>query len=221
MEFLTSDAESALQKALYSVGKNTRIVICGAPEEQEMLQEQINYSKQSPTEIIKASSSIEAQAWLEKRKTELIEDFAEDDYGLKEIEGSWPGALDGHRISMHRNILNGELLEKTVMAKLAVQSPWDIPAHFKYGNWNNCPAPEVHCAVWKHWYNKFGAEIVSMSHDVIEAWVARPPGSEEEAMALAWEQFLYCDDIVFQGVGTIGNLAGMAMHSNYWYFWWD
>ena len=38
---------------------------------------------------------------------------------------------------------------------------------------------------------------------------------------LALEQYAYCNDIVDQGVGTIGALADGLMKSHNWYFWWD
>jgi hypothetical protein len=40
-------------------------------------------------------------------------------------------------------------------------------------------------------------------------------------MALAWEQYWYCLDIVDQGVGSVSALAATLLNSTYWYFWWD
>ena len=40
-------------------------------------------------------------------------------------------------------------------------------------------------------------------------------------MDLAWEQYLYCQDIVVQGCETIANLAATLLNSPFWYFWWD
>ena len=38
---------------------------------------------------------------------------------------------------------------------------------------------------------------------------------------LALEQYAYCNDIVDQGVETVGRLADGLAKSSYWYFWWD
>ena len=38
---------------------------------------------------------------------------------------------------------------------------------------------------------------------------------------LALEQYAYCNDIVDQGVETVGRLADGLMKSHNWYFWWD
>jgi len=40
-------------------------------------------------------------------------------------------------------------------------------------------------------------------------------------MELAKEQYIFCNDIVDQGVGTVSALAATLLDSNYWYFWWD
>ncbi|MGD2117516.1 MAG: DUF4253 domain-containing protein [Chromatiales bacterium] len=221
MEFINSDAESALKAALNSVGKNSRVVICGDPDEEEILQEQIKSSTQSVSDMIKLSSSIDASEWFQQRKKALIEEYDQHGEDFLSIEGVWSGQLYKHSILMHRDLLSGELGENVLLAKLDVDSSWQIPAYFKYGGWNDCPDTEVHCAVWKHWFKQYGAEIVSVSHDVFEAWVPRPPGDEKAAMSLAWEQFLYCGDIVYQGVESVANLAGTLLNGNSWYFWWD
>ena len=221
MEFVTSSAQAGLNAALNSVGRHSRIVLCGELKEKEMLQEQIEYSQESISQIVEASSTVDARIWFRDRKKELVDEYTEEGFEVAEIEGTWPGPLNGHEISMHRDLMSGKLLEEVLLAKLVVDAPWRIPAHFKYGGWNDCPNPEVQCAVWQDWGKRYRAEIVSVSHDVIEAWVPRPPTDQNGAMSLAWEQFLYCGDIVDQGVETVANLAGTLVNSNSWYFWWD
>jgi hypothetical protein len=38
---------------------------------------------------------------------------------------------------------------------------------------------------------------------------------------LAREHFLYAPDIVWQGVGDVGELAAYLDNSPVWHFWWD
>lgn len=57
--------------------------------------------------------------------------------------------------------------------------------------------------------------------DVLEMRVTRPPQNDEDALALAREQYLFCFDIVDQGVMTIDNLRQSLLGSELWYFWWD
>lgn len=195
--------------------------MCGEPTEKELLQEQLEFSGLSVSQIIEASLSIDTTSWFRERKKRLFEEYTQEGFDFAEVEGAWPGPLQGHRISMHRDVFSDKPLDEVLLAKFSVGAASQIPAHFKYGGWNDCPHPEVHCAVWARWFNQYGAEIVSMSHDVIEAWVPRPPNNKEAALALAWEQFLYCSDTVYQGMESVANLAGILVNSNSWYFWWD
>jgi hypothetical protein len=58
-----------------------------------------------------------------------------------------------------------------------------------------------------YWQKEFGAEIVSVSGDVIECIVNNPPRDKETPIKLAWLQYWYCTDIVDQSCEIISNLA--------------
>ena len=45
--------------------------------------------------------------------------------------------------------------------------------------------------------------------------------SREEATALAWEQYFYCENIIVQRQNTIAKLASTLLDSSIWHFWWD
>ncbi|MGV3662210.1 MAG: DUF4253 domain-containing protein [Prosthecobacter sp.] len=96
-----------------------------------------------------------------------------------------------------------------------------LPILLRTGDWNACPPAHVHTALARHWRDAYGAEIATVTADIIEYTVARPPQSDAQAAELALEQFLYCGDIVTQGVGSIATLARALRHSTRWYFWWD
>ena len=98
---------------------------------------------------------------------------------------------------------------------------WEVPALLGFGDWNSCPLPEEHMCLIKHWHEAFGAEIVRITHDVIEMKVARPPQTRDAALALAFEQYAYCPDIVDQGVGEVESLAATLLNGTVWFFWWD
>ena len=91
----------------------------------------------------------------------------------------------------------------------------------KWGGWNDCPSAEYHVAALKAWHDRYGAELVGLSGDVMNLHVTRRPGSREAALDLAREQYLYCADIVDQGVETLSALAATLMANSWWYFWWD
>ena len=73
----------------------------------------------------------------------------------------------------------------------------------------------------RYWHGKYGAELACVSGDIAEYLVANPPRDKASADLLAREQYLYCADIVWQGVGTVSNLGKVLAGSPYWYFWWD
>lgn len=222
MQFENMAAEEALEKVLATVGQPERLVLCGDPEELHLLEEAAEYNAASAEEILAASASIDGAAWFAEREAQVREDYADEDEDVfAEIEGEWPGQLDANGITLNRDILTDELLPSVAVARLKVNTAWEIPAHFKFGGWNECPDPDVQCAVWKYWQEKYGAHIVGLSNDVIEAVVERPPTTQDEAMQLAWQQYWYCADVVDQGVETVANLAGCLLNGKTWYFWWD
>jgi Domain of unknown function (DUF4253) len=65
------------------------------------------------------------------------------------------------------------------------------------------------------------AEVVSITNNVIEMRVSRPPLNRYDALSLATEHYLYCNDIVEQGTKNLNILAAKLLKSSVWYFWWD
>ena len=217
MKFLTLD-QTALEQALSSRSKKNRIIICGSSEEQEYIEEAVEETLETAQQIIDASENIKALTWFDAKKSEIEEERGD----LSETVGEWPGEVTNKQgFTLDHDILSGKALTEVLAVELEVDLSWHIPAHLKFGGWNDCPLTDVQCAVWKYWEEKYGAVIIGASHDVIEAYVENPPVTQQEAMQLAWEQYLYCYDIVDQGVETIANLAAILMNGKYWYFWWD
>ncbi len=219
MEFIELDASNAFDKAIESINDTPKIVICGSSESKEFLEEGFEFSTQSPKEVIEAANAINILEWFKEKRAELEDDWEMD---LSENEGEWLGEPDVKQgFTLAKDILSGQPHVPLIGAKVDVESSWELPAHFKYGNWNDCPSSEIHCAIWKYWGDKYGAKIVGIGNDIIEAYVTNPPKTKEDAMALAWEQYLYCYDIVDQDVETISNLGSSVINHNAWYFWWD
>jgi hypothetical protein len=67
----------------------------------------------------------------------------------------------------------------------------------------------------------WGAELIGLGSDTINLRVSRKPGTREEALELARAQYVYCNDIIDQGVGSYRELAAGLMASDWWFFWWD
>jgi hypothetical protein len=73
----------------------------------------------------------------------------------------------------------------------------------------------------KYWQERYGAEVVGVTHDVVEMLISRPPRTRAQALELAREQCLYCSDIVLQGTNTLDVLAASLLDGTTWFFWWD
>ena len=75
--------------------------------------------------------------------------------------------------------------------------------------------------VLRSWQERFGATLVGVGFDTIYLLVARPPCTLEAAQRVAAEHFAFCSDSVYQGVGSISQLADDLIDGPIWSFWWD
>jgi len=108
-----------------------------------------------------------------------------------------------------------------IIAKIPAEHPWELAAWVPMGGFNECPMPAQQVAVFRYWYEQYGAVPRLVSYDIWEMTVAKAPQIQAQAEALAKEQYAFCFDIVDQGAGTIRALAGGLIDSPLWQFWWD
>jgi hypothetical protein len=143
-----------------------------------------------------------------------------------EPTGTWPDEQptpvpDGKGVTVAFDILEGTPLANVNIAIIPTEDWTEVPAYLAWGGWNECPAPEYHVAALRSWRDRYGAELVGLSNDVMNVRVARMPATRDEALHLAREQYAYCSDIVDQGTNTLSALAATLMVDPWWYFWWD
>ena len=143
------------------------------------------------------------------------EEYAEE-LGLESPEFNPPSGL-----LSTRDVLSREPLVQVTVVLLPTRQGFEAAAWLGFGGWNECPDPVWQVAIQQDWCQRYGAEPVVMGHDVLEMRLSRPPLDEAAALALAREQYLFCCDIVDQGVMTIANLQQSLLGSELWYFWWD
>lgn len=192
--------------------------LIGDAEEMERMMETAGFHAKDASAIIRDSFDITVADWIKGRRGEA----EEYEFSAEETLGEWPDeTAEKGSISLHKDTLTDKIKPEVFIGLATIEMPWQLPAIVKYGSWNDCPEPEVHCAFHHHWQGKYGAEITGMSGDVVECKVARPPRDRKAALELAWEQYWYCGDIVDQGCGSVANLAAALMDSPYWFFWWD
>ena len=190
-------------------------VIVGGEDEFAYFNDQFDINEEPLEEILLAAKTVDVKDFFKQRINE------DSDYYSVEAANPEPDSSPKGGLTAHFNRLGRSPLKWVFIAKIPDRVNCNIPAHLSYGNWNECPSPEEHVAIWKYWNEKYGAEIVCVTHDIIEAKVSNPPMTYEEALLLAKEQFIYCADIVHQGVESLENLAALLQNGSTWYFWWD
>ncbi len=162
-----------------------------------------------------AADTCDLNRWFEIWRSDLETD-----------EHPWPrkpGAKGDAQTNFHVTHpgVNGEPAQDLFMLLVPTRNPCDVPAHIMFGGWNACPNPEVQVAMFRRWHRAYGVEPVTCDGAAIELRAARRPGNLKEALQLAEEQYLYCNDIVDQGLDSIDALADVLMRSPIWFFWWD
>lgn len=191
-------------------------VILGAPEDMALIQDILADPGPSAAEVIEEARSIDVEKWLQ-------EQAASEDAESQPPPAEWPSGSASASIDLTvpKDALTRRPKKVVLIGLFPTANSWEAPAYLRYGGWNECPEPAVQVAFHKRWHERYGSVIACMSGDVIECIVERPPRTREAAMALAREQFLYCPDIVHQGVESMEALAALLLDGKTWYFWWD
>jgi len=174
-----------------------------------------------PENVLARAEKAPAEKWFKEAFAEWKQLSAADPSASHET-GQWPDKVERlEKYTIPTEILSGTPLPEVTIVLVPTPNSWEVPAWLMFGGWNECPIPEVQVALLKFWHEKYGAEIVGISHDVMELEVTRPPKERQAALALAREQFVFCQDIVTQGAGSVDALAATLLNGKVWYFWWD
>lgn len=194
-------------------------VLLGSAEDAGLLDETLEDERGAPTAALLAAVDAERpdpRAWLAEELGgggEATE--------VEDPDEGWPDVPPPEDYILPYDIVSRRPLPAVAIGLVPTRAPWEVPVYLRFGGWNACPDPVRHAALMKKWHVEYGAEVVGISRDVVEMRVQRPPTTRQAARALALEQYLYCADIVEQGVGSVGNLAAGLLRAPSWYFWWD
>lgn len=169
----------------------------------------------TPEGIAQRARQLDVDAWLAQRVRSNPELYA-----ITTLDVPWDGAKRPIRGFLPGHDHRGEPYDEVFFALIPADPPWLVPAHLRTAGWGNCPDAVVHTAICRRWYERWGAVITTIADGVVELHVERPPATMEVARELAIEHFVYCPDTIYEGVRTIGNLAGSLLDSPLWYFWW-
>ena len=161
------------------------------------------------------------EIFLKKRFEEEMSGCADDDEMREGIYGDFPEDLQPQKYfySLSEDDLDDD--EELLILNVPAEKPWQIFAHIPFGGWNDCPYDEDIMSVCRLWYEKYGALPAVIHSDIIQMYLPEPVTDREEAVKIAEQQFAFCGDCVYQGVGSINALAASVIGSNVWFFWWD
>jgi hypothetical protein len=173
-----------------------------------------------PDDIFKRRRDDHAEAKLYFGQIASLADFNNDE--CEAPLGEWPAESSyGSGLSVAYDGISGQLRSTVHIALIPTDDPTTIPAYMRYGNWNECLPPAYHVAALRAWRDRYGAELVGLSADVINLRVSSKPATREEALEVARAQYFYCNDIIDQGIGSYRALAAGLLASDWWFFWWD
>lgn len=193
-------------------------VIVGDDEQLEAIAEQFSLEDEpiTPAEILAEAETLSFP--------ESLAEWSGTDPDLPEPPlGEWPapGTVQGAGLSVASDVLSGKPLPLVHILLIPTTRSWEVPAFLRWGDWNASPPPALHVAVLKDWHERFGVELVAINQSTLNLRTVRRPADRETALALAHEHYLYCPDVVDQGVGSLSALAALLMSDDWWYFWWD
>jgi len=189
-------------------------VVFGDRDELDDVVETMTLNESTFEDVLARGEELDVAAWIRQKVEEDPELYQTDAKDSDTVGPVQP-------LTVAFDILTQKPKPEVFIGLIPVAQPWHVPAYLRPGSWNDCPDPEVHVAFFKRWFEQYGAVVTVISHDIIEFSVAKPPSTQEQALALAHEQFVYCTDLVHQGVETVNNLARTLLGTGNWYFWWD
>ncbi len=173
-----------------------------------------------PADLYKRRRDECAEAKLYFRQIASLADFNDEECDAP--LGEWPAETGyGSGLSVVEDFATRQPRPTAHIALIPTDDPTAVPAYMQFGNWNECPPPAFHVAALRAWRDRYGAELVGLSADVVNLRVSRRPATREEALELARAQYFYCNDIIDQGMGSYRALAAGLMASDWWFFWWD
>ena len=211
----TMPGDRALERwhALRATGGCTPVIL-GDLEDREQLWEGWDIDASPIDELLAHAEEIDAMAWLRTREeTARLVEFS---------DGVWPTVKPPASRTLRLPFSGtGTPRSGIGVAILPTSTHWEAAAWLRFGGWNDCPTPPEHVALWRSWADRHGARVAGVTGSVVEFVVDRPPRTADDALALAREHVLYCEDLVIQGHGTLEGLAAALLEAPVWSFWWD
>jgi len=213
-------------KELYEKSKKegfTPVVIAPSSIFNEVLNNDLWGKKEdilSKAEDLFPTITADMRVRAEKRIDEFFSEFCTADV-LEEVnEFVLGGSLswierDNHTLPTANTFGVDELL----IVKIPTENAWEVAAWVSASGYY-APNPSEQVALFKSWYERFGAVPALVSYDVWLLYVPNPPQADEDVIETLKEAYAFCFDAV-EVTGSFPLLALPLKYSNIWGFWWD
>ena len=212
-------AKAEWQKRRHTAAGTTTVILVDPFDQIEIKEEAADGS---PAEILAQAATIDLPRFFANRHEELgldQDDEEDEDLALAHQEPH-PTKLKRRRKPFKE--FAGAVFGKTAyLAEISCNEPWQVLAHYPFGNWNDVPPDQELTAVFRDWFERFGAVPALISSDIIDFRLDKPIEDPAVAAKLAIEMYILCPDAVDQGTETTEALASSLLGANVWSFWWD
>ncbi|MDO3409392.1 DUF4253 domain-containing protein [Saccharibacillus sp. CPCC 101409] len=107
-----------------------------------------------------------------------------------------------------------------LLLALPASELWNAPLIVPMGGYNDCPQPIEQAILFRDWYERYEAVPIAVTEDtwILQAQIL--PRTDEEALDLAREHFIFCQ-YVLESFDSIGQYAAQLKRGGIWEFWWD
>ena len=123
-------------------------------------------------------------------------------------------------IYAHVNLFENAPHDRVVIVLVPTTKSWEVPLLLRFGGFGDAPTPAEQSALFKRWFDQYGAEIVTLDSDTVEFTVADPPEEPAEAWELALEHYAVAPDLVWRGTESLPLLASSLEEAPTWVLWW-
>lgn len=130
--------------------------------------------------------------------------------------------LDGDSIyEFNENLNFNDNVKKIYLGEVPTRNPYEVMAYIPMGGFGDCPDNITHISIAKLWYDEYKAVPFVISSDGLIFKCDETIKGEKDLETLAFQQYLYCGNIIWQGVETLNNLKNILSYSKFWHFWWN
>lgn len=190
-------------------------VILGKPDDLETHRIHLTVLRYAePADILARAETVDVDAWVEAQRTSADEEpeWADAEEGHVADDYQDPRTLDPPFLNVLADPYNEAAFHTVVIGLVPTSHGWEAPAYLHFDEHNCRPRAHVHVALFQHWHEACGAELMVLTGETVEMVLPEPVTDPDVADRIAREQDAYC-----RGAGGSAELERWRA----WFFWWD